>query len=339
MLIKVDVFEMFDKRKLLSMAAGSIAVAFMYVLGFASTAEGQIGTRQEPSAQPLKAPDWQTAAGGKMSFEVASIRQSKPGTFTPPNFALDNNDTYDRPDPGGRLNADFPLSTYIQFAYKLWLTGEQMDSMLARLPKWVTIDNFEIRAKAEGKPTKNQMRLMMQSLLADRFKLAIHFETQQVAVLDLIPDKPGKTGPSLRPHSEGPPCESVAAPLANTPAEKSVVFPPVCNVFMAYSLANHDMLLGARNTTIKQLADTLSSVGNLGRPVVDHTGLSGSFDFTIEWARESNRPGQSGPDARLDSQAPTFLEALKDQLGLKLKSAKEPLNVLVIDHIERPSEN
>jgi uncharacterized protein (TIGR03435 family) len=279
-------------------------------------------------------------APGKLSFEVASVRQSKPGAFTPPNFALDNSDSYTPADPGGRFTADFPLPAYINFAYKLWPTPEQTDSMLGHLPKWVATDNFEIHAKAEGNPTKDQMRLMMQSLLADRFKLAIHFETQQVPVFALVLEKPGRTGPKLRSHSDGPPCDvHTPMPVPGKSANIDGVFPPVCDVFALIPAANHEMLLGSRNTTMKLIADSLPSLGRLGRPVVDQTGLSGRFDFTLQWTRESNGPAQSGVDAPPDSQGTTFLEALKDQLGMKLKSTKAPVDVAVVDHVERPSEN
>jgi bla regulator protein blaR1 len=277
---------------------------------------------------------------GKMSFDVASIRQSKPGIFTPPNFALDNSDSYTPPNPGGRFNADFPLSVYIQFAYKLWPTPEQTSSMLAHLPKWVATDNFEIHAKAEGNPTKDQMRLMMQSLLADRFKLSIHFETRQESVLALVLERPGKTGPRLRPHSDGPACDvHTPTPTPGSWTNADGVFPRICGAFVKIPVANHEILLGSRNATMKQIADSLPSEGRLGRPVVDQTGLTGRFDFTLQWTPESNGPTQSGADAPLDSQGTTFLEALKDQLGMKLKSTKAPLEVLVVDHVERPSEN
>lgn len=277
----------------------------------------------------------------KMSFDVASIRQSKPGTFTPPNFALDNGDSYAPfPDPGGRFTADFPLAVYIEFAYKLWLTPEQKDSMLAHLPKWVATDNFEIHAKAEGNPTKDQMRLMMQSLLADRFKLAIHFETQQVPVLALVLEKPGKAPPKLRSHSDGPPCDDHMPMRAHgNSANTDGVFPRFCGGFVKIPAANNELLLGSRNATMKQIAGSLPSVGHLGRPVVDQTGLTGRFDFTLQWTPESNGPAQSGANAPLNSQGPTFLEALKDQLGMKLKSTKASMDVLVVDHVERPSEN
>jgi bla regulator protein BlaR1 len=96
---------------------------------------------------------------------------------------------------------------------------------------------------------------------------------------------------------------------------------------------------GSRNTTLALLAGALPGIGKLDRPVVDQTGLSGRFDFSLDWASESNRPSRPNADAPADLQGLTFIEALRDQLGLKLQSAKAPVQVLVVDHVERPSEN
>ena len=115
-----------------------------------------------------------------MSFDVASIHQSRPGTFTPPNFPLGPDDAY--APTGGILTADFPLEIYIEFAYKLWLTPDQRRSFIAQLPKWAAsdTDSYTIHARAAASnPTKDQMRLMMQALLADRFRLAVHFENNR----------------------------------------------------------------------------------------------------------------------------------------------------------------
>jgi uncharacterized protein (TIGR03435 family) len=271
-----------------------------------------------------------------MAFEVASIKPDK-GAFKPPNFPLDNGDKY--VPTGGRFSADFPLVTYIQFAYKIRFTQDQVQSMFARLPKWIGSERFEIQARAEGKPTKDQMRLMMQSLLADRFQLAVHFETQQTAVLGLTLVKPGKTGPKLRPHADGPPCDMPAtAPGRGASSDAGGVFPPVCDVQALTTRPDHMLLAGSRNTTLDLLAASLSSLGRLDRPVVDQTGLSGRFDFTIEWFPESNA-AMPNADPQPDSQGPTFLDALREQLGLTLKSTKAPMQILVIDHVERPSEN
>jgi uncharacterized protein (TIGR03435 family) len=290
------------------------------------------------SPAPQVPPEWQTAAGSKMAFEVASIKLD-PGQFRPPNFPLDPGDAY-RP-VGGRFTADFPLLTYITFAYKASLTADQRQQMLAHLPDWIANDRYDIQARAEGNPTKDQMRLMMQSLLAERFKLAVHFETQVSPVLAMVLAKPGKTGPKLRPHSEG--VAGVAPPATNDPiappARAADVFPPICDAYMMTGSGNGLLRAGSRNTTLALLAGALPGLGRLDRPVVDQTGLTGRFDFSLDWAQEPNRPPGPNGDPPPDLPGPTFLEAFREQLGLKLESTKAPLQILVIDHVERPTEN
>ena len=338
MIAKIGTLEMRNKRGLFSMAATSLAAAFLLTLRFAIPAGAQTTMPQSPSTHTREIPDWQKAAGGKMSFLFASIRQSKPGTFAGSNFGLNISESYEAANPEGRLIADAPLAVYIEFAYKIKLTDEQGYSMLARLPKWVSTDRFEINAKAEGNPTKDQMRLMMQSLLADRFKLAIHFKTQHIPALALVLDKPGRTGPKLRPHSEGPPCEGPAVLKEISPSSKDFVYPPICNLVAASPKENHAMFMGTRNARMKQIADAIASVGDQGRPVVDRTGLRGRFDFTLEWTPDANSPVSSNLGGLPVGKTFDLLEALKEQLGLKLKSTNATIRVPVIDHIERPSE-
>jgi bla regulator protein blaR1 len=289
-----------------------------------------------PVPQATQIPEWQSAAGGKRAFEVASVKPDN-GPFRPPNFPLDNGNSF---TPGARFSADFPLLTYIQFAYKVHFSQQQRESMLAHahLPKWFESDRFAIEAKAAGPVTKDQMRLMMQALLADRFGLAVHFETQETAVMALTLVKPGKTGPKLRPHSEGPACEESGAPAAQGRAgDASRPFPERCYV---QELRNNGRQLraGSRNTTMDQLAEVLSALGRLDRPVVDQTGLSGGIDYEMEWTPEPS-PAEPPDSSPPPDPGTTFLQALHDQLGLKLESTKAPLRVLVIDHVERPSEN
>jgi uncharacterized protein (TIGR03435 family) len=282
------------------------------------------------NAQAPEAPQWQVAAGGKMAFEVASIKPAAPGAaFIPPNFAISSEDAY--AETGGRLTADFPVTVYIEFAYKLWLTREQRQAMVAHLPKWVTSDSFVIQAKAPiSNPTKDQMRLMMQSLLANRFSLALHFETREVPVLALTLVKPGKTGPKLIPHAEGPPCDAPPSPD---------LFAPRCGA--TFSLRSKGVRRGgSRNTTMDMIAAALTGFGNLDRPVVDRTGLDGKFDYRLDWTPEPSVSAPPNPDAPpADLPETTFLQALREQLGLKLESTKGPIQTLVIDHIDRPSEN
>ena len=272
-------------------------------------------------------PEWQKAAGGKLSFDAASIKLGDPVKRTPPSFALDYLDSFGGGNPHGRFVGQFALQGYIAFAYKLFpYSQEQKDAMLAHVPKWVSTDQYVINAEAEGNRTKDQMRLMIQSLLADRFKLSVHFERIEVPVFALVLDKLGKTGPKLHPHSDGVPCD-VSPPPPDT-------FPPVCDSISATDKPNNAILIGARNLTMKQIAAALIATGRLTRPAVDQSGLDGRFDFTLEWIRESNNPGP------IDLQeGTTFQEALQEQLGLKLKSTKATMDTLVIDHVEKPTEN
>jgi bla regulator protein BlaR1 len=281
------------------------------------------GVRAQSQTAVNNVPEWQTAAGGKLSFDAASIKLGDPSKkHTAPNFALDFLDSFDSPNPHGRLVAQFPLQVYIEFAYKLLTYSRaQTDAMLAQVPKWVSTDEYVINAQTEGNPTKDQMRLMMQSLLADRFKLAVHFERQETQVLALVLDKPGKTGPKLIPHSDGPPCDVPS------------VFPVVCNAIMAQSKPNNVIFFGARDVTMGQIAAALTSTSDAGGLMVDQTGLEGRFDFSLEWTREPKNGTPADPTGA------TFREALQDQLGLKLKSTKVLVDTLVIDHVERPSEN
>jgi bla regulator protein BlaR1 len=281
---------------------------------------------------------WEKAAGSKMEFEVASIHLEKPGNFKPPLFALSPDDSY--VSAGGRFFADFPLLVYIEFAYKIWLTEEQRSALLEHLPKWVSSQSFVIEGRAPGNPTKDQMRLMVQTLLEDRFKLRMHFETQTASVLALVLEKPGTTGPKLRPHDQGPACDP--NPQLQDPAwvaSHKDVFPFICDMFGLRGGADGKLKLGSRNTTMALLARSLPSVTNLGRPVVDQTGLTGRYDFVMEWTPEPHSAPVPVADSQENAGMTTFLEALHEQLGLKLKPAKAPIEVPIIDHVESPSEN
>ena len=212
--------------------------------------------------------------------------------------------------------------------------------MLARLPKWVDTDFIEIDAKAAGNPTKDQMRLMMQSLLAERFHLAVHYETQEMPVYALTLIKPGTWGPKLIRHADGPPCD-VSGPLdraTGLPDDPAAdVFPSRCESQTSVPGKNGRIVQGTRNTTMAILAGFLSRTG--GRPVVDRTGIIDRIDYRLEWTPESNGPGIPGVEVQPDPNPVTFMDAVREQLGLKLQSTKAPVQTLVIDRIERPSEN
>jgi uncharacterized protein (TIGR03435 family) len=326
-------------QKMLLATGATLAVALPLALGVMNA--------------PLRAQtDWQAAAGGKMAFDVASIKPSAPEAVAYPAFPLDDGNAFTQ--TGGRFRAIFPLPAFIYFAYKIAHTPDQRQAMLAHLPKWVDTDSFLIEAKAPSNTTKDQFRLMMQTLLAERFRLAVHFESREASVYALSLIKAGKLGPNLRPHSEGPPCPATGN--IDSPLADAKVFPSICEMYMFERMPDHMRgRWGGRNITMASLANALAHVPFAGapvdRPVVDETGLNGTFDFNVEYAPQPltpaggglQRPGEAprpaANEVEPDPDGPTFLNGLHEQLGLKLTSAKGQAQILVIDHVEKPSEN
>ena len=299
-----------------------------------------------------------TPKAAKLEFEVASVRQDKGNNPPHSTFSLDNGNVYfavDQDDvlgpSGGYFSAsNFALVRFIIFAYNLPGTQElalrfnYWPGLSSNAPEWVKNDHFDIEARAEGKPTKDQVRQMMRSLLEDRFKLAVHTETRQASVFALVLEKPGKTGPHLQPHPADDSCTATATgetPGAAAPAAKAATrgeLPVVCGVIAHLPpSAPGRARFGGRGVTMAMLASSLptqTGMATLPRPVFDETGLSGTFDFSLEWALE-----QDGPGGQPNDSGPSFLEALEDQFGMKLVPQKGPVDVMVIDHVEHPTEN
>jgi uncharacterized protein (TIGR03435 family) len=269
------------------------------------------------------------APPGKPEFEIASVKANKSDGTPHANNPLGPGNVYS--PYGGYFQAiNFPLYVYILFAYKIM--GNQEQFLRTQIPAWVMSDRFDIEARAQGNPDKDQMRLMMRSLLADRFKLGIHYETRQVPVFALALLKPGKTGPTLQPHPQDYKCSIVPD---GSQTQIAGPFPALCSgLFPLPPSAPGRQHVGARNVTMGFVANQLSAIGQLERPVIDRTGLTGNFDFALEWVSE-----RAGADPEPDPSGPTFLEALKDQLGIKLESEKGPAEVIILDHVEHPSEN
>jgi uncharacterized protein (TIGR03435 family) len=304
-----------------------------------------IGALSAPAYQAPDTPDWQTKAGGSMAFDVASVKLSTENQLGPLPVPLDAGERYN--PTGGYFRASVPLWFYIQFAYKLWApTGDQQKER-DRLPKWVTTDRYTVEARVAGKPTKDQFRLMVQSLLADRFKVAARFEIRESPALALTLVKADKLGPKLISHSEGRACGDPAAPIGPVPAGQiggkddagPENYPPMCDSFVLIRRGNGTMLGGYRNATMDQLTGSLAGLIGLGRPLVDRTGLSDRFDFTLAWAPEPTAPAQADAPTPPDPLGATAQQALRDQLGLKLESVTAPVKILVIDRVERPSAN
>jgi uncharacterized protein (TIGR03435 family) len=204
---------------------------------------------------------------------------------------------------------------------------------LSRLPKWAFTDRYNIEARAPiSNPTNDQMRLMVQSLLAERFQLAARFEDRELQVFELKLARPGKLGPKLVLHADGHPCDQPGAPAA--PGLPGFA----CHSFSAFDIPGI-IVFGSRDVTRDMVTYSFSMLPlGMGHPIIDETGLTGRYDVTIEWARES-KPSAT-PDAPPPAPTgPTMIDALRDQLGLKLEASKASFPILVIDKVERPSEN
>jgi uncharacterized protein (TIGR03435 family) len=299
-------------------------------------------TDQAPKSEtPSPIPQWQIDAGGKLKFDVVSIKQNKSGA--PPsgdkqytNVPLNTWASFT--PTGGLFSAtNFQLDEYIRFAYKL--TMYQSQAMSSQLPKWATTNRYDVQARVAGNPNKDQFRLMMQSLLADRFSLKVHRETRQGPVFALVLIKPGKTGPQLQPSS---PCDTPDSqiPLFATHG----VSPPPCGVGFGAGAgynAGGRFRVGARAMPMPILATEFVAgwAGNSNRPVLDETGLSGTFDFSIEFVPDSSDTRGSASTFQPDPTGPAFLDALRDQLGVKLERKTGPVESIIVDHIEQPSDN
>jgi uncharacterized protein (TIGR03435 family) len=275
------------------------------------------------------------------SFEVASVKPSNSSTQPSANFPLGPGDVY-TPNGGYFTATAMPLITYIFFAYKIM--GNKGRYLTQQLPSWVMSDRFDIQARAAGNPGKDDMRMMMRSLLAERFNLAIHHENREVPVLAMVLAKPGKLGPHLQKHPADTPCPTTPDKDADLGPKLQTVeggFPALCNgLFPLTAGETGHIKAGARNVTLAFMADSLSGFTNADRPIIDKTGIDDRVDFTLEWAVERRGPPQPGAEAQLSlPSGPTFEQALREQLGLKLESQKGSVDVIVVDHIDHPSPN
>jgi bla regulator protein blaR1 len=297
---------------------------------------GGIFTSPSIRAQTSSAADWEAAAGGKMAFDAASVKRFVAGSSAgPPNVPLSSDNTF-IPTGGLFRAANIPLTTLIAFAYELDLSRTLIlatqVSNSADL-KWVLGYRWDIEARAAGNPTKDQYRLMMQSLLADRFKLVVHTETQQLPVYAVELERPGKLGPQLQARGADNPCTDTTdtQPATAQPA-------PGCGTYRFTSPNPGRTRVTGKAVAIGVVANLLGVNADEKRPVIDRTGLSGTFDFSLEWAPQFNGPLPPGyPEP--DRTAPTLADAVSQQLGLRMERAAGPVDVLVLDSVEQPTAN
>jgi uncharacterized protein (TIGR03435 family) len=255
-------------------------------------------------------------AAPRPEFEVASIKTGPPGAR---GWAI-------VPFPGGRLQGkNVSLKRLIAMAYSV------TDNQVFGDVNWLTSEGFDFEAKASGPATVPELRLMVQSLLDDRFKLKIHRETRELPIYSLVLARTGeKLGPGLVEAPNGD-CGVSVTPQA--PPPKGVVVP---NTPCGGVGANPSGIHGQR-ARIAQLADRLSTM--LGRPVLDETGLRGSYDIALTLTPDARPPEPPAGATAADPTGPSLFTAIQEQLGLKLQGGKGPVDVIVIDAVEKPSAN
>jgi uncharacterized protein (TIGR03435 family) len=240
-------------------------------------------------------------AQSPQAFEVADLKANKSGEAR---MAIDL-------QPGGKLTMrNVPMKVMIVFAYHL------RPEALIGGPRWLDSERYDVIAKASEKAPPDDIRLMMRTMLAERFKLKVHTEQKVMAAYALLA---GKTRPKLQ-ASEGAPVVSATGcrPGVGQPGQRHV---------------------DCRHVTMAALCDFLQELAprDFPFPVVDQTGLRGAYDFTLDWTPTS-RIGADAPPA--EPTGPTIFDAVEKQLGLRLENRKLPLPVIVVDSVERgPLEN
>jgi uncharacterized protein (TIGR03435 family) len=180
-------------------------------------------------------------------------------------------------------------------------------------PEWTSSNKFEIVIKPDvpGQPNLQQMKQLFRQVLADRFQLKFHTEKRELSVYAIT--QPANTQHKL----------TASAPGRNLPS-------------LAYPRPG---LLPARNATLQELAESMQSAV-LDRPVVNQTSIEGRYDFTLDWMPDEFQFSSFGPLPQLpDTGKPNIFQAFQEQLGLKLESTRAPAEVMVLDKIERPSDN
>jgi len=239
-----------------------------------------------------------SASAGAQSFEVASIKPAQPAS--PDRF------TGIQSLAGGRFNTfSTSLRLLIMYAYNV------KDYQVSGGPGWANSETYDIVAKADGNATRPQLRLMLQALLKDRFKLALRPGTKDAPIYELML---AKGGSKIQEDTT-----SAGSRLGLTGAGR----------------------VAARKASMAMLAELLGTLS--GRPVVDKTGLPSTYTFKLDWTPgvgEGGLPWQPPPDVvPPDSNGPSLFTALQEQLGLRLQSAKGPVESLVIEEAEKPTEN
>jgi len=274
------------------------------------------------------------APAGRQQFEVASVKVHPPPVTL---IGIANR--------GGRFTATgFSLKMLVGRGYAV------PASQIVGGPSWADSERYDIEAKAPEGAT--QFQPMLQSLLEDRFKLRIHKETKDLPVYELVVAKSGLKMKLSEDQTPPPPVAQAAPPQDRGAGPRGGPGPggspfgpgPRPRGTAGRGSINGHLLFEGSAVGVQMLVTTLQ--GMVDRPVVDKTGLSGLFDMRLEWVPGSEAPPSPfGPNPNApsppppDDSAPTVFTALQEQLGLRLEGGKAPLEVVVIDSAERPTEN
>jgi uncharacterized protein (TIGR03435 family) len=266
---------------------------------------------------------------GEAKFDVASI---KPGSSAGPPNEVELHVLRDRAGASGHGTfhvRDLPLHLLIQLAYNA------RDYQIVGEPAWANSERYDVTAKTENNASFEQMRPMLRSLLAERFNLALHRDTKELPVYELTVAKGGlktQDASCVNRDPNGPP-PPFGSKLCG--GVRSAMFP-----------AGSSRLEGF-GVPMSKLVEVLAD--RIGRIVVDKTGFSGTFNFQLDFSPEDAasipKPaptGAAGPERPIlgtNMQAPTIFAALQEQLGLRLQAVKGQVEVLVVDHVQRPSPN
>ncbi len=252
-----------------------------------------------------------TSLSHAQPFEVASVKPAPSDTQWSYRFA-----------PGGRtVLTGFRLRDLILLAWRV------QDFRVLGTTGWMDSERFNIEGKAEGNPGQEESRRMIQSLLADRFRLALHRETRELQQYSLVRAKNGSGLTASRPGICTPYDDS-SWPLPGRPDL------PACGFKMHLRRPENAapvMVLEARGVGMARVATVLGTL--LQHSVSDDTGIEGAWDFDLEYAPDD---GTAPPS---DTSGPSLFTALQEQLGLKLETRRGPVEVFVVDHAERPSAN
>jgi uncharacterized protein (TIGR03435 family) len=259
------------------------------------------------------------------AFEVVSVKPNQSG-----GLGIQVN----TPGPDRFTATNIPLRDLIRFAYDV------QDVRLIGGPDWIRSERFDVVAKAEqpfpawgpaGPPMP--LLLMVRTLLADRFGVAVHQETRELPVYALVVAREDrKFGPDITPSKLDCEKQAQAGPRPPPGPRGGGDAPPTCGM----RIGPGQMVMGG--TPMSQFATVLSNF--VQRVVLDRTNLPGMFDFRVSWTPDQIPKGPPPPGAPplppVDPNGPSLFAALQEQLGLKLEATRAPLEVLIIDRAERP---